>query len=96
MGVRISILPKTLLGIWSLVLAIAFILFFVWYAVTTGGNRALTVIETIVFVGISGAAFVTGLVSMIKNRERSVLVFVGVVITFWVGLLGGVVGQFFI
>ncbi len=99
---HISVLPKTSLGRWSVGFALAFILFFVFAEVLTGFNLfgpgfnpVLTVILAIVLVGISGAAFVTGLISMIKNRERSVLVFVGMVITLWFGLIGAV-GQFII
>jgi len=97
---RISILPKSTLGRWSVCLAIAFVLFFVLAGVLSdlagiallgpGFNPVLAVILTIVFVGISGAAFVTGLISVIKNRERSVLVFVSMVVSLWLGLLGAV------
>jgi len=100
--IHISVLPKTSLGRWSVGLAIAFILFFLLPVGLTGfempdpeSNLVLAVILTIVVAGISGAAFVTGLISMIKKRERSVLVFVGMVITLWVGLLGAV-GYLFI
>jgi uncharacterized membrane protein YhdT len=105
MNLRISILPKTSLGRWSVGLAIAFILFWVLAGVLSGlagvvllgpgFNRVLAVILTIVFVGMSGAALVTGLISMIKNRERSVLVFVSMVIGFW-GVLGWGVGAWLI
>jgi len=101
-NVRISILPKTPLGRWSVGLTIAFILFLVLAEVLTGfelpspeSNPVLAVILTIVVAGISGAAFVTGLISMIKNRERSVLVFVGIAIALWLGLIGAV-GYLFI
>ena len=99
---HISVLPKTSLGRWSVGLAIAFILFFILPVGLTGfelpdpgSNPVLAVILTLVIAGISGAAFVTGLISMIKKRERSVLVFVGMVITLWFGLIGAV-GQFII
>jgi hypothetical protein len=58
-------------------------------------NPALTVVLTIILVTISGAALVTGLVSAIKRKDRSVLVFVGMIIAFWWGLLGAV-GEFLI
>ncbi len=100
--VHISVLPKTSLGRWSVGLAIAFILFFVLTEVLTGFepfgpgfNPVLAAVLTIVLAGISGAAFVTGLISMIKNKERSVLVFVGTAIALWVGLIGAV-GSLFI
>ena len=103
---RISILPKSSLGRWSVGLTIAFILSFVLAQVLSGlagvellgpgFNPVLAVILNIVFIGMSGAAFVTGLISMIKERERSVLVFVGMLISLWTGLLGCGVGQFLI
>ena len=102
---EVSILPKTSLGRWSVGLAIAFILFFVLAGVLSGlagfellgpgFNPVLGVILTIVLVGMSGAALVTGLISMIKNRERSVLVFVGMVIGLW-GVLAWGVGAWLI
>jgi cytochrome c biogenesis protein CcdA len=104
--VPINLLPKTSLGRWSLGLAIALILLFVlaagslreqWGLDENGElvNPALTVVLTIILVTISGAALVTGLVSAIKRKDRSVLVFVGMIIAFWWGLLGAV-GEFLI
>jgi hypothetical protein len=104
--VPINLLPKTSLGRWSLGLAIAFILLFVlaagplreqWGLDENGElvNPALTVVLTIILVAISGAALVTGLVSAIKRKDRSVLVFVGMIIAFWWGLLGAI-GEFLI
>lgn len=98
----ISVLPKTSLGKWSVGLAIAFILFLVFLLEVLTGfnpfapgfNPVLAVVLKIVLVGISGAAFVTGLISVIKRKERSVLVFVGMAITLWLGLIG-VVGSLF-
>ena len=104
--VPITLLPKTSLGRWSLGLAIASIVVFVvaagllndrWGLDENGDliNPVLTVVLTIILVGIAGAALVTGLVGAIKRKERSVLVFLGMLITFWWGLVGGL-GQFFI
>ncbi len=98
---HISVLPKTSLGKWSVGLAIAFILFFILLLILTGSNPfgpgtnpVLAVVLKIIFVGLPGAAFVTGLVSMIKRKERSVLVFVSTALGLWflicgVGLLIG-------
>ena len=58
-------------------------------------DPVLTVVLTIILVGISGAALVIGLISVIKRKERSVLVFVSMFLAFWYGLLGPI-GQFFI
>jgi len=86
----IAILPKTLLGKWSAGLVVAAILFF-----ALGGalfpfepsdsrfNPVLALTVIIVVVGISGAAFVTGLISMIKSKERSVVAFVSTAIGLW-------------
>jgi hypothetical protein len=104
--VPITVLPKTSLGRWSLGLAIASIAVFVvaagllndrWGLDENGDliNPVLTVVLTIIIVAPSGATLVTGFISVIKRKERSVLVFLGVLITFWWGLVGGL-GQFFI
>ena len=77
---RMSILPKTPLGRWSVGLAVAWIVFFVLSQVILGPgpdyNMALAYALTIVVAGIGGAALVTGLISIIKSKERSIFVFV--------------------
>jgi hypothetical protein len=104
--VPINLLPKTSLGRWSLGLAIASIVVFVvaagllndrWGLDENGDliNPVLTVVLTIIIVAPSVATLVTGFISVIKRKERSVLVFLGMLITFWWGLVGGL-GQFFI
>jgi hypothetical protein len=45
---------------------------------------------TIVLAGIAGAAFVTGLVSIIKRKERSIIVFFTTFIGLY-SLIGGIV-----
>lgn len=91
---RISVLPKTTLGKWSVGLAIAFILSFllaeVLYGHNPDSNQVPDVVLAIIFVGIGGAAFITGLISVIKQKERSILTFIGMAITFWWGLIGAV------
>ena len=103
----ITVLPKTSLGRWSLGLAIAFIPFLVvavvlassdLYGIDENGelfNPVLTVVLTIILVGMTIAALVTGLISAIRRMERSVLVFLGMLITFWWGLVGAL-GEFVI
>ena len=81
---RVTILPKTLLGKWSVGLAVAFILLIILSGVLTGlggvGPGPVGPIVGVAF-GISGiAAFVTGLISIIKSKERSILVFLVVVV----------------
>ena len=99
-------LPKTLTGRWSLYLAIAFILVFILFVVLTevptgfngpppGFNQfALLVLEVIVITA-AFATFIIGLISILRDKEKSVLVFIGMLITFWLGLVGAV-GQFLI
>ena len=98
---RISILPKSVLGWWSVGLTIALMLFYVLAEVLYGfavfGAGSQTTFGNVLgIVGacISGAVFVCSLISLIRKRERSVLVFVTVIIGayslfgFITGLLG--------
>jgi hypothetical protein len=76
------------LGRWSVGLAAAFILLFALvlvlaflgvYAGEPGRFRLVALIVTAAF-GISGiGSFVTGLISIMKSKDRSILVFVAVV-----------------
>ena len=91
---RIIVFPKTTLGKWSVGLAIAFILSLllaqVLYGHNPDSNQVPDVVLAIIGVGIGGAAFITGLISVIRHKERSILVFIGMAITFWWGLIGAV------
>jgi hypothetical protein len=84
----ISILPKTSLGIWAVGLTMAFILLFFLIGVLTGFdpfgfNPILAVVFKIIFAGAPTAILVTGLISMIKRKERSIVVFVSMVVGLW-------------
>jgi hypothetical protein len=90
----ISILPGSSLGWWSVGLAIAFVLALVAVTVLPGddlldadSNQALALVLKIIFIVVSGASFVAGLVSLIRRKESSVLVLVGMLITLWLGLI---------
>ena len=85
-GMTLSVLPKTSLGIWSVGLTIAFILLFFLIGVLTGSD---TFVFKIIWAGVPAAVLVTGLTSMIKKRERSILVLVSMVVGLWF-LIGGV------
>ena len=91
---RIIVFPKTTLGKWSVGLAIAFILSFllaeVLYGYNPDSNQVPGVILAIIGVGIGGPTFIIGLISVIKHKERSILTFIGMAITFWWGLIGAV------
>jgi len=87
---EVTILPKTPLGKWSIGLVIACILFFALCQVLIPFepsdprfNPVLALAVEIINAVIAGAAFVTGLISMIKNKERSVFVFVSTAIGLW-------------
>ncbi len=95
---RIRGLPESVLGWWSVGLVVASIPFFALSEVIVGPgpnyNTALAYTLTSVLAGILGAAFVTGLIGIIKRKERSVLVFVGMAIALWVliGATGSLLG----
>lgn len=97
----IGIVPQSSLGRWSVGLAIAFFLALVTVTALPGddlldaeSNLALATVLKIILIAISGASFVAGLVSLIKRKEASVLVLVGMLTTLWLGLIG-MVGHLF-
>ncbi len=90
---RVSILPKTPLGKWSTGLIIAFFLFFAVFLIlialgqrggdTYFSNLALTIPSLL--AGVSGVfAFLTGFIGVIRSRERSILVFLAMLIGLFV------------
>lgn len=89
---RITILPKIVLGWWPIGLVVFSILFFVLSQVILGPgpdyNMPLAYALTIVLTGTAVAAFVTGLISIIKGKDRSILVFVAMAIGLY-SLIGG-------
>ncbi len=99
---KINILPKTLPGRWSVVLALIFIVILTLAQIPTGFNGfmpglnpLLLTLLFIILIGTSVAAFITGLFSVTRSRERSILVFISIVISLWLGIIGAV-GHFFI
>jgi hypothetical protein len=91
---RITILPKTPLGWWSTGLCIVSIIFFALFTVIMGPgpdyNMALAYSLTAILTGIAAAAFITGLISTTKKKERSVIVFVAMAISLY-SMIGGIV-----
>lgn len=89
-------MPKTKLGRWSVILTPAiFILFFIGtsladalYASVSAGNtlledivgRPLLTTSMLLGFGSGIAAFVTGLIAILKQNERAVLVFISTLI----------------
>ena len=100
---KVHFIPKTLLGKWSIWLIIAFIVFFITFQLLVasgqrGGatffsNLALSV--PMLIAGFSGiSAFFTGIIGIIKSKERSVLVFIATIIGFFI--LFFVLGEFLV
>jgi len=84
MNIKISILPKTSLGKWSVILAAACIVVLLVVLLGRPGVERGSLVAFILGFGyiISGiAALVTGLISIIKTKERSILAFSAVVVT---------------
>ena len=95
---KIGLLPKSKLGKWSASLALAFILIMValvWLTVSQTLRGAPTVVDPAVLsrilktflAAIAAGALATGVLSMIKSRERSAVTFVSIAIGFF-GLVG--------
>ncbi|MDD5647441.1 MAG: hypothetical protein PHY03_00740 [Dehalococcoidia bacterium] len=94
---QISILPKSSLGRWSVGLAAAFVLLSILFAVLTGlggepGPFALIFVVNIAIGIFFIAALITGIISIVKSKERSILVFLAVLIGF--GALIFYLGEF--
>jgi cytochrome bd-type quinol oxidase subunit 2 len=90
---KVYFIPKTRLGRWSLCLIITTILFFIILSLLAasgqqGGdtfldNLALAIPGLIMI--ISGvAAFFTGIISLIRSRERGILVFIATLLGLFV------------
>ena len=103
MKVRISILPKTSLGRWSVGLAAAFVLLFVLHQTFAASARRNppanptppnpVIIMAVVADYISGiASIVTGIVSIMRRKERAILVFLVEIVGFFVLLF--LLGEF--
>jgi hypothetical protein len=90
-NMRITILPKTPLGWWSVGLVVAIIVLFIF--VPEVANRPLDVAASSGFACLAGAALVTGLISIIKNKERSILLFLTMAIGLFALIIA--VGQAF-
>ncbi len=94
---KLHFMPKTTLGKWSVALIFAFIVFLISFQlIAASGQRGgetffsnLALAVPILIAGISGvSAFVTGLVGVIRSRERSIIVYLATVIGLLVLLFG--------
>lgn len=91
MGIRL--MPKTNLGRWSIWLIIGFFVFLgLFYLAVALGQRGgetffsnLILTIPILLAGVSGIlSFFTGITSIVKSKERSVLVFLATVLGLFV------------
>lgn len=82
-------IPKTNLGRWSLRLIMAFFLFliFAMLIVASGQEGGDTIFDNLlisipmIFAGISAiGSFITGIISIIKKKERAIVVFASTLI----------------
>jgi len=92
---RVTILPKTPLGKWSTGLVVAFVvLLVVFLLLVASGQRGgetffsnLVLTIPMLLAETSGVlAFLIGLISVIKNKERSILVFLAMLIGFFISI----------
>ena|SRR3972149_308976 len=101
-NMKTSFKPKTTLGKWSTGLIIAFFLFVaVFLILVASGQRGDDTIFANLTLGIPGmlagvsavSALVTGLIGIVKSKERSFLVILATVIGFYllIMLLGEVI-----
>ena len=87
---RITVLPKTSLGWWSVGLVIAcFVFGFVSMDIISPTEPSkyptvLTVTFDIILEVMAGAAFVTGLISIIKRKQGAILIFVSTALGLWI------------
>jgi len=97
---RITILPKSRLGKWAVYLIITFILLMVVFQllVASGQRGGETFLDNLLLTipmflaGICGiSALITGLISVIRSKERSILVFLASLLGLCV--LGFVLGE---
>jgi hypothetical protein len=89
----VHLVPKTTLGKWSVALIVPFVVLLISFQLlVASGQRGgdtffsnLTLTIPILLAGISGVlAFLTGIISIIRSRERSVPVFLATTIGFFV------------
>jgi flagellar biosynthesis protein FliQ len=100
---KLHFIPKTRLGRWSIWLIIAFILLLISFQllVISGQRGGDTFFSNLVLsipmllAAISGiSAFFTGIIGIIKSKERAVLVFVATIIGLFI--LVFVLGEFLV
>lgn len=88
-----NLMPKTILGKWSIGLIIAFFLFLVtgMLVVATGQTGGNTIFDNLLIsipmlsAGICAiASFITGIISIFWKKERNIFIFISTIIGFLV------------
>lgn len=90
---KLTIFPKTTLGKWAVMLILGFFLFLGIFFILVnlgerGGETIFINIKLLIFYSLAAisaiSSFVTGLISIFKKKEKSVLVFLSVILGFLV------------
>jgi hypothetical protein len=91
--VKLYFVPKTLLGKWSLGLFAGLVIFFLIARIIVASGQEggetffsnLSISIPMLLAGLSGVtAFFTGIIGIIKSKERSVLTFIATIIGFFI------------
>ena len=94
---RVNYKPSTLLGNWSVRLIVfSLLLFIVFYSLVASGQRGgdtffsnLALAITMLIAAILAvSSFFTGIIGIIRNRERAIFVYISTVIGLFVLLFG--------
>jgi len=95
--VRVNYKPSTFSGNWSVRLIVSSLIFFIlFYALVASGQRggdtffsnpALAITMLIAAI-LAVSSFFTGIIGIIRNRERAIFVYISTVIGFFVLLYG--------
>ncbi len=94
---RVNYKPSTFLGSWSIRLIVfSLLVFIVFYSLVASGQRGgdtffsnLALAITMLIAAILAvSSFSTGIIGIIRNRERAIFVYISTVIGFFVLLYG--------
>lgn len=96
----VGLAPRTRMGWWSVGSALAYVLLLASMDLVPGLDPfrsepdLLTLAQRLLFGVTAGAAVVTGMIAVRRRGDRSVLVYLAIALTAWVGLIP-VLGSFF-
>ena len=94
---RVNYKPRTFLGNWSVRLFVFSLLFFIlFYALVASGQRGgdtffsnlVLAIPMLIAAILAVSSFFTGIIGIIRNKERAIFVYISTVIGFFVLLFG--------